>query len=58
MTFLEKTLSAGVPPEEKARAKLFGSEPAVGIWDLLNSKLLLFEDCWYLSGFRKRGGGS
>lgn len=51
LTFLEKTFSAGVPGG-KACAQLFGPEPAVGIWDLFNSKPLLFEDCWSLSSLR------
>lgn len=51
LTFLEKTFSAGVPGG-KAGAQLFGSEPAVAIWDLFNSKPLLFEGCWYLSSLR------
>lgn len=55
LTFLEKTCSAWVPGE-KACTQLFGSVPAVDIWDLLSSKPPLFEDCWYLSGFRKKGG--
>lgn len=44
-------------PGEKACAQLFGSVPTVDIWDLLNSKSPLFEDCCcYLSGFRRKGG--
>lgn len=44
-------------PGEKACAQLFGSVPAVDIWDLLNSKSPLFEDCCcYLPGFRRKGG--
>lgn len=44
-------------PGEKVCAQLFGSVPAVDIWDLLNSKSPLFEDCCcYLPGFRRKGG--
>lgn len=55
VTFLEKTVSARAPGRQGC-ARLFGSVPATGIWDLLNSKPLLFKDCLYLSGFRKEEG--
>lgn len=55
LIFLETTCSAWVPGE-KAWAELSGSVPATGIWGLVNPKVLLFEGCWYFSGFRKKEG--
>lgn len=55
LIFLEMTCSAWVPGE-KAWAELSGSVPATGIWGLVNPKVLLFEGCWYFSGFRKKEG--